>query len=260
MQTGPGFQGRHHQTFAILSDVCEVSEDRREKETGPFLPDKMMQVFVKGRGSTALLQLLSLVCAHTHTHTHTHSLSHIITHNPRQRPGMVKALRVLMNPLHTQVHTEARTHTHTRTPPPHPFSRHFRQWRLQSVSSNLGLKGVAVCVWEIPWCVWKDVKVNLKIASSKRRKEIGQYFLSSVIVSIFPPFSASFLPDCVHLLIDNWLQSHSGLLKYQAGASGFRPRPRALPLSASGWLAPLEPSPSHSARLLCVPPPQPPDC
>ncbi|KAI9524584.1 hypothetical protein NQZ68_016593 [Dissostichus eleginoides] len=44
-------------------DVCEVSEERREKETGPFLPDKMMQVFVKGGGSPALLQLLSLAPA-----------------------------------------------------------------------------------------------------------------------------------------------------------------------------------------------------
>ena len=56
--------------FAIPSDVCEVSEERREKETGPFLPDKMMQVFVKAGGSTVLLQLLSLVCVHTHTVTH----------------------------------------------------------------------------------------------------------------------------------------------------------------------------------------------
>lgn len=56
----------------LPSDVCEVSEERREEETGPFPPDKMMQVLVKGGGSSAvLLQLLSLVCVHTWTHAPT---------------------------------------------------------------------------------------------------------------------------------------------------------------------------------------------
>lgn len=59
------------------------------------------------------------------------------------------------------------------------------------------------------------------------------------------------MPDCARLLIDNWLQSHSGLLKYQARASGFRPRPQAPLLSASGRLAPLEPIPSQSHSALC---------
>lgn len=36
-QTAPGF----------LSDVCEVSEERKVKETKPVVQDKMMQVFVK---------------------------------------------------------------------------------------------------------------------------------------------------------------------------------------------------------------------
>ncbi|CAB1429247.1 unnamed protein product [Pleuronectes platessa] len=43
----------------IRHDVCEVSEESREKETGSFLPDTMMQVFVRGGGTPALLQLTS---------------------------------------------------------------------------------------------------------------------------------------------------------------------------------------------------------
>lgn len=117
--------------------------------------------------------------------------------------------------------------------------------RLPSVSNSPCLKRLSVCVCVVLSCVRKDPKVNLEIASPKRkRKEYLSIF--SVFchrLNFFPPVEALFLPDCVHLLIDNWLQSHSGLLKYQAGASGFRPRPQAPPLSASGRLAPLEPIP-----------------
>lgn len=87
--------------------------------------------------------------------------------------------------------------------------------------------------------------MNLETASTKRKgKEYPSIFsVFCHCLNFFPAIQAVFLPDCVHLLIDNWLQSHSGLLKYQARASGFRPRPQAPLLSVSGRLAPLEPFP-----------------
>lgn len=125
--------------------------------------------------------------------------------------------------------------------------------RLQSVSSNLGRKGGAecVCLCGFVLCVKRP---RGESSDCLTEKNICQYFLSSVIVPIFfffPPFQVLFLPDCVHLLIDNWLQSHSGLLKYQARASGFRPRPQAPLLSASGRLAPLEPIPVSPIQPAC---------
>lgn len=114
--------------------------------------------------------------------------------------------------------------------------------RLPSVGNSPSLKRVRVCVCAV-LCVWKDPKVNLEIASPKKEKKRISVNIFCLLSSsqFFPPVQALFLPDCVHLLIDNWLQSHSGLLKYQAGASGFRPRPQAPLLSASGRVAPLEP-------------------
>lgn len=91
-------------------------------------------------------------------------------------------------------------------------------------------------------------KVNLRSPHWKREKKEQKRISVNIFYPLsssqfFPPFQVVFLPDCMHLLIDNWLQSHSGLLKYQAGASGFRPRPRATLLSLSGRLAPIEPIP-----------------
>lgn len=110
------------------------------------------------------------------------------------------------------------------------------------------------CVCVVSWCVWKALNVSFKADSMKQgeeKKNIHQYFLSSVIVSIFVSFQVLLLHDCVHLLIDNWLQIHSSLLKYQAEASGFWPRPRAPLLSASGRLAPIEPSPVIPIQTAC---------
>ena len=121
-------------------------------------------------------------------------------------------------------------------------------WKRQSRSERSS--SVSMCV--VLWCVRKVPKVNLKIASLQRKKiSVNIFYPLSSSQFFFPPFQVLFLPDCVHLLIDKWLQSHSGLLKYQAGASGFRPRPQALLLSASGRLAPLEPSPVSPIQPAC---------
>ena len=123
-------------------------------------------------------------------------------------------------------------------------------WPEKSSTACECLCGFVVCV-----CVCEKTQrwiLRMPRPKKEKKKNICQYFLSSVIVSIFfPPFQVLFLPDCVHLLIDNWLQSHSGLLKYQAEASGFRPRPQALLLSASGRLAPLEPIPVSPIQPAC---------
>lgn len=116
---------------------------------------------------------------------------------------------------------------------------------------------MCVSVWFCRVCK-KTQRWILRLRHWKgKEKNISQYFLSSVIIWVFfpQPFQVLFLPDCLHLLIDNWLQSHSGLLKYQARASCFRPRPRAPLLSASGRLAPLEPipvSPIQPACFMCL--------
>lgn len=100
---------------AAPSHVCEVSEERKEKETGPFLPDKMMQVLVKGgggggEGGARLGCTRRLWYVHTHAHRQTYSVTQF---------RLVKALhRVLMNLLHTQTHSAL-------TPP--LFVRHFKQ-------------------------------------------------------------------------------------------------------------------------------------
>lgn len=73
----------------------------------------------------------------------------------------------------------------------------------------------------------------------KKSVNIYIYFFVRRHQCLFLPV---FLRDCVHLLIDNWLQSHSGLLKYQARASGFSHRPQAPLLSVS-------PAGSSTARL-----------
>lgn len=68
------------------------------------------------------------------------------------------------------------------------------------------------------WWRWSPSHTcsNLSIFSTSTSR-------SSVIEAI--------LHVCVHLLIDSWLQSHSGLLKYQSRASGFPHRPWAPLLS-----------------------------
>lgn len=127
--------------------------------------------------------------------------------------------------------------------------------RLQSVSSNLGRKGGAecVCLCGFVLCVKRPRGESSDCLSEKGAKRISVNIFCPLSSSqfFFPPFQVLFLPDCVHLLIDNWLQSHSGLLKYQAGASGFRPRPQAPLLSASGRLAPLEPIPVSPIQPAC---------
>lgn len=91
--------------------------------------------------------------------------------------------------------------------------------------------------------VWKNLSLILR--------GFCQYFLSCQHLIFFPLRQVLFLPDCARQLIDNWLQSHSGLLKYQAEASSYRPRPQASLLCASGRLAPLEPSPVIPIQTAC---------
>ncbi len=150
-----------------------------------------------------------------------------------------------MNPLHTHTHNSSTS----------PLLKALQTMKTPVCKQQLSPeKSSSVCVCLCGFVVvWKHPKVNLKIAQKQGKKRISVNIFCPLSSSQFfsLPFQVLFLPDCVHLLIDNWLQSHSGLLKYQAGASGFRPRPRAPLLSASGRLAPLEPIPVSPIQPAC---------
>lgn len=131
--------------------------------------------------------------------------------------------------------------------------------RLPSVSNSPSLTSKSVCcvcLCGFVMCVKRPKGGSWDCFTEKEKKRISVNIFCLLSSSqFFPPIQALLLPDRVHLLIDNWLQSHSGLLKYQAGASGFRPRPQAPLLSASGKVGSIRayPSQPHSASAaLCT--------
>ncbi len=86
-----------------------------------------------------------------------------------------------------------------------------------------------------------------EVCSSHTCSNLSVFSISSSRSSVIVAFPRV----CVHLLIDSWLQSHSGLLKYQSRASGFPHRPRA-PHCLSAYGSAGQPHPPIHCQLIVL--------
>ena len=160
---------------------------KNRRQTCPFLPDKMMQVFVKGGVRIRMLPLFWYV--HTPTCNNTH----------------IQQLLVCWK--HCVVYWWTLLSLSLSHPPPPSRGTLDNEDQTPVCKQQSRLTRLSVCVSALFCdCVWKKRWILRLLKRKGKEKNICQYFLSSVIVSIlFHPSEPCFCP----IVCTYWLTTGS---------------------------------------------------